>query len=239
MGFFLLDKLTGIAVSFTVAGNTGVTPFLTLLLVGCLERSHPDLLHMDDATAGLLASWPSLVLLACLSALEFVAKCVPVVDEIMDAAMTFVVPVVSTIGSLSTMSLLSTTADDDNDGNRRLSALGGIWVFFKLVLIFIGIALALGMHLTKMLLRLIGEGWLTGILTALETTYVVTTVTLAIFIKPLAILVAAGIILAAGHSLKKKFWDDKSPVISHTDLQDPEHGTGNYVNMPQQPNQAS
>lgn len=55
MGFF--DTLTATAVSFTVAGNTGVTPFLTLFLVGCVERANPNLLQMDETMETLLASY--------------------------------------------------------------------------------------------------------------------------------------------------------------------------------------
>jgi len=39
-----------------------------------------------------MASWPAIVVWCSAATLEFVGKCVPVIDQIMDAAMAFIVP---------------------------------------------------------------------------------------------------------------------------------------------------
>lgn len=164
--------------------------------------------------------------------------CVPVLDEIVDGAMTFVLPIVSTIGSLSTMGLLdhaaaaaaahaaaaTTSSDyyngdgDDEDRARRLTMASNALWFFKFLVIFIGIGLAFGLHLFKMLVRLIGEGWLTNILTVVEASWVLTTVLLAIFVKQIAILIAVFIAMAASYILKKKFWNKQETALIAQEL---------------------
>ena len=76
-----LDYLSSSAVSLTVAGNTGISPFLTLFLLGIIERSEPTLLNMDSKMEDILASLPGVGVLGLLTALEFIGKCVPVIDE--------------------------------------------------------------------------------------------------------------------------------------------------------------
>lgn len=205
MGYF--DKISAAAVSFTVAGNTGVAPFLSLFLVGVIERADPDALNMEGTIETLLSSWPSLLLTGVLTLLEFVSMCVPVVDEIVDSVMTFVLPVMSTIGSLSTFGLL--TQSEAGEGNRELSAASGALVFFKIFLVITGIILAFAIHAFKMLIRLIGEGWLTNCLTIIETTWIVTTITLAIFIRQIAVIVACLMCTGAFFSIKRHYWDKR------------------------------
>jgi hypothetical protein len=96
MGFF--DTLTATAVSFVVGGNTGISPFLTLFLVGMIERCNPNLLNMSGVTETLLSSYAGLIVLGAATILEFVGHCVPIVDQIIDTAMTFVVPIMSVLG---------------------------------------------------------------------------------------------------------------------------------------------
>jgi len=202
MGFFM-DQIAAAAVSFTIAGNTGISSFLTLFLVGCIERYDSSLLNMDERMETMLASWPALILLAILTALEFVAMCVPVVDEITDTALTFIVPIVSTIGTLSTFGLYDRFKESSNseeyydDEGRRLNAGDTAMVAFQCIMVICGICLALTMHFFKMLIRLIGEGWLTNILTILESSWCVTTVLMAVFIRAIAIFVAVILLTAA------------------------------------------
>ena len=56
-----LDYLTSSAVSLTISGNTGISPFLTLLLLGIIEKSDPTLLKMDGWIEPVLSSWFSIV----------------------------------------------------------------------------------------------------------------------------------------------------------------------------------
>jgi hypothetical protein len=224
MGFF--DMLSAAAVSFTVAGNTGVAPFLSLFLVGVIERFDPNALNMGGSIEALLSSWPSLVLLGIMTILEFVSMCVPVVDEIVDSVMIFLIPLMSTLGSMSTFGLFEQAAEADAD-HRNLSAASGALIFFQVCVVGIGIVLALAIHALKMLVRLIGEGWLTNCLTVIETTWIVTTIIMSIFIRQIAILVAITICCAAMFSIKRNYLDKR-----HNDdapLADQEHPQGGVV----------
>lgn len=220
MGFF--DMLSAAAVSFTVAGNTGVAPFLSLFLVGAIERFDPNALNMGGSIEALLSSWPSLVLLAIMTVLEFVSMCIPVVDEVVDSIMIFLVPLMSTLGSMSTFGLFEQTATDGD--HRDLSVASGALIFFQVCVVGIGIILALAIHALKMLVRLIGEGWLTNCLTVIETTWIVTTIIMSIFIRQIAILVAITICCAAMFSIKRNYIDKRQN--DDAPLADQEHPQG-------------
>mmetsp|Transcript_45971 Transcript_45971/g.68409 ORF Transcript_45971/g.68409 Transcript_45971/m.68409 type:complete len:289 (-) Transcript_45971:137-1003(-) len=216
MGLF--DFITATAVSFVVGGNTGVSPFLTLFLVGIIEKSNPDMLNMTGGVETLLASWFSMLLLGGLTTAELLAKCIPVLDEIVDSVMTFIVPVMSIFGSMSTFGLFkmdTSGADavmDEYGGDARMLADGSfitgtfLW-FWQFMLICFGIILSLAMHAAKMLVRLIGVGWLTACITVLEATWVICTITIALFIRPISIVIAGVIVFSLGYQIKKKFID--------------------------------
>eukprot|EP00545_Synedropsis_sp_CCMP1620_P003365 CAMPEP_0119007070 /NCGR_PEP_ID=MMETSP1176-20130426/2748_1 /TAXON_ID=265551 /ORGANISM="Synedropsis recta cf, Strain CCMP1620" /LENGTH=261 /DNA_ID=CAMNT_0006959133 /DNA_START=39 /DNA_END=824 /DNA_ORIENTATION=- len=220
MGFF--DTLSAAAVSFTVAGNTGVSPFLCLFMVGLIERVDEGALNMGGTIETLLSSWPSLVLLGIMTVLEFVSMCVPVVDEIVDSIMIFIIPVISTVGSMSTFGLMTQSAADGD--HRELSAASGALILFQVCVVGVGIILALAIHALKMLVRLIGEGWLTNCLAVLEATWIVTTITMAIFIRQIAILVAITICCAAVFSIKRNYLDKRNK--NDQALADQEHPQG-------------
>lgn len=80
MAFF--DWLSTTALSFIFSGNTGVSPFLSLFLIGIIERTSPDLLSMDGTIEWILSSWFTIILWGILMVVEFVAKCIPVLDEV-------------------------------------------------------------------------------------------------------------------------------------------------------------
>jgi len=212
----ILDYITSSAVSLAVSGNTGINPVLTLFLVGVLEKYDPDLLHMDGTMETLLSSWTALIILGALSVLEFLSMCIPVVDEMVDSIMTFVIPVMSLLGSLSTFGLfhaIGDLADGQVDvqvqNDRHLSAAEGALTTLKVVLVVWGICLALAVHLVKMLVRLLGEGCLTGCLTLLEVSWTTTMLTFVIFVKELAIAVAAVFVISALFIIKRRFVDNK------------------------------
>jgi Domain of unknown function (DUF4126) len=161
----LLNWLSTIAVSWTVSGNTGVCPFLSLFLVGVMEKIDPTLLNMDGTIENILSSWLSIVVLGIMTVLEFVGKCIPVVDAVIDSAMTFVVPIFSILGSLSTFGLFhlaaaaesdAATSDGSGNGRRELSIASGALVVLQICILVVGVALALSMHAVKMLVRLMG-----------------------------------------------------------------------------------
>ena len=96
-----LQYISTSALSLTLSGNTGVGPFLTLFIVGVIEKADPSLLAMEGWVEKIVASWPAIVIFGILTILEFVGKCVPVIDAVIDSAMTFVVPIFSILGSMS------------------------------------------------------------------------------------------------------------------------------------------
>jgi len=168
----------------------------------------------------IVASWPGLLFLGVMTVLEFVSKCVPVLDEIVDSIMVWIVPFMSILGTLSTMGLVTMNSssdgadatDDfanDDEGGRRLNASDGALLFLQIVLICFGIVLALSMHVTKMFVRLLGVGWLTGILTVVEAGWCITTVTMAVFIRQISIFLAGVMVVGAGYVVKKKWWDKR------------------------------
>lgn len=225
MGF--MDFLTSGAVSIVVGGNTGINPCLTLFLVGCIGKMDPTLLNMEGTTMEtLLSSWLSLIVLGIFTVLEFVSMCVPVVDQIVDSIMTFVIPIMSVLGSLSTFGLFNQIADEEN---RQLGVASGALVFFQIIIVLTGIGLALLLHLFKMIVRLFGEGCLTGVMTCLEVTWTFFAITVVIFIRPIAIVVAAWLLFCAGYTIKRKFLDkndEEQPQNATVDVE-----TSEYVVM--------
>jgi hypothetical protein len=166
------------AFSFTLAGNTGISPFLCMFLIGMVGRFQPEYLNLGDTMHTIMASWPSLVFWGISSVLELVGKCVPVIDQIMDSVEAFIVPVLSTLGSFSAMNSFGDVVDiavGEDDGNaagddvrRGLttsteSIASTTIAFLQFLLVFFGVILALSLHFLKMLIRLIGEGCLTQV----------------------------------------------------------------------------
>lgn len=216
------ESVSASALSLVVSGNTGVSPFLSLFIVGICGNADPTLLNMSESIQTILASWPALIILGLLTVLEFVAKCVPVIDEIVDSVLVFVVPLVSILGSLSTFGILTAVSngyDNLNIGDTRdrslqydaassSSASGGFsLMFLQVVLVVVGIGLSVLIHLFKMLIRLLGEGCLTNCLTILETLWIISTIILAIYIRPIAIGVACILACAAAFSFKRRVMD--------------------------------
>lgn len=204
-GFF--DYVTSSAVSLTVSGNTGISPFLTLFLVGIIEISDPELLNMDGTIEKILASWYSIAIFGLLTVLEFIGKCVPVIDEFIDSVEIFIVPIFSTLGSLGSLGLLDLAAEVATGGGRQLSAGGTALTILKVILVIVGICLALLIHLFKMLIRLVGltccAGCCQPFITVVETGCVLTGVLVAIFVREIAIVTAIFLFIAAGYVIKK------------------------------------
>lgn len=236
MGSFL-QAVTASATAFVVSGNSGVSPMLTMFAVGVIENVNPDLLNMNGALDALLASPWALAFTGALTVAELVGKCVPVLDEVIDAAMTFMIPVVSVVGTLSTFGLWDLPSSQEMDGDydeaaeqgadqdgdeqrRRLSVASGMLWIFKSFLLFAGVGLALSMHAVKMLIRLFGEGWATGCLAVSEALWVSFTITLVLFIRPLAIVVGSFIVMVGvfnGARILRKRSEEESGKHDGTD----------------------
>lgn len=108
------DYISSSALSLVVSGNTGISPFLTLLILGLVEMGNPELLNMGETMEMALASWWSIGILGLLTAGETVGKCIPAIDEMIDSAEVFVVPVISVLASLATMGLLPVPGGSSN-----------------------------------------------------------------------------------------------------------------------------
>jgi len=101
----IFDYISSAAVSLTMAGNTGISPFLTLFLLGFIEAANPELLNMGETMEFILASWWSIGILALLTVAELVGKCIPAIDELIDSAETFVIPAISILATMATMGM--------------------------------------------------------------------------------------------------------------------------------------
>lgn len=122
----LFDYISSVAVSLTMSGNTGISPFLTLFLLGLIEFIKPELLNMGETMDMLLASWWSIAILGILAIAELVGKCIPAVDELIDSAEVFVIPAISILATMATMGLLPVPegALTDVGQGQEIDALG-------------------------------------------------------------------------------------------------------------------
>lgn len=77
--------------------------------------------------------------------------------------------------------------------------------FFQVILIFCGMVLALCLHFMKMLVRLMGTGCLTQLITVGEALTVIFGVCISVFIRQFAIVIAAFLCIGAAHGAKKKY----------------------------------
>ena len=118
-----LQYISASALAVTLGGNSGVAPFLTLLIVGIIERADPTLLNMEDWVSKAVASWPSIAVLGALTIVEFVAKCVPCVDAVYESSMAFVAPILSVFGSVSAFGLFNDVVpqEEEEEQSRTLS----------------------------------------------------------------------------------------------------------------------
>jgi len=229
---WLGQQVAATATSYVVAGNSGICSFLTLFLMGCIERYDEGILNMSGTSGMLLSSTPSLCILAFLTVLEFIAMCVPVVDEITDSAMMFVVPIVSFLGVVGTLGLYTVEDEYFNDDNQRLLAVeeGSLLNAWRIFVVVTGLGLALTMHLFKMLVRLIGLGWFTSFLTIIEFFWCFTTLLLAIFVRTTAIAFASTILLAATWHWRRRLTTSKEQIDEEATLRQSQLDTLNYEN---------
>ncbi|KAL3804067.1 hypothetical protein HJC23_006458 [Cyclotella cryptica] len=240
MIFVVLNAISGTAFSFTLSGNSGISPFLTMLLIGITQRISPNSFNMGDTMEKIMSSWPGLTIWGMMTVLEFVGKCVPVIDQMVDSVEVFVVPWISTLGSCASFgSFVANTSEggeifegenldaENRDRKRFLSGLGSInhgtkilrgrtlvstssavssmGHFFQVILVLCGMVLALSLHFLKMLIRLLGTGCLTQLITICEAVTVVFGVCISVFIRQFSILIAGFLCLGAAYGAKKKY----------------------------------
>ena len=109
------DYISSSALSLVVSGNTGISPFLTLFVLGLTEMMNPELLNMGATMEVALASWWSIGILGVLTLGETIGKCIPVIDELIDSAEVFVVPAISVLASLATLGVLPVPGGSTDD----------------------------------------------------------------------------------------------------------------------------
>lgn len=209
------DLVSSAAITTTVAGNIGVDPFLTMFLVGLIERLSSDSKHIipDDLQA-FVSNYEALAFWGIMTILELVAKCVPVIDEIVDSVEIFIVPILSILGTFSTFGLYdigesnsknSRALQDEDESSSGSGIAQSAVLVVQIIMVTFGVGLALSIHLFKMLIRVLGEGWLTQILTVCEVIFCVTTVSIAMFVQGFAIFMACVFSVVAIHSGRKKW----------------------------------
>mmetsp|Transcript_9837 Transcript_9837/g.14753 ORF Transcript_9837/g.14753 Transcript_9837/m.14753 type:complete len:255 (-) Transcript_9837:287-1051(-) len=216
----ITDLVSSAAITTTVAGNIGVDPFLTMFLVGLIEQLSSDSKHIiPDDLKSFVSNYEALAFWGIMSILEVVAKCVPVIDEIVDSVEVFIVPVLSILGTFSTFGLYDIDESssssknsrglEEDEGDNDSSSGSGIAQsavrVVQIMMVAIGVGLALSIHLFKMLVRVLGEGWLTQILTVCEVIFCVTSISIAMFVQGFAIFMACVFIAVSVHSGRKKW----------------------------------
>ena len=175
------DLLQSLAISTVCAGNAGITPFLSLFTLSALgwggAVNTSDWLSAPSTFGALLV----------LTVIEFLAKCVPALDSVVDNAMTFVVPFVSCISVLANM-----PEQLESEGRRLFEEFPYFnWLLVaQFFLLSFGALLAIVVHLTKILVRLAGVGWLTSTLTVIESVFVAVTTVTAVYIRPFCVVFA-------------------------------------------------
>merc|ERR1712194_434436 len=76
-----------------------------------------ELLNMGETMEVALASWWSICILGLLTVGETVGKSIPAIDEMIDSAEVFVVPVISVLASLATMGVLPVPGGSSSSSN--------------------------------------------------------------------------------------------------------------------------
>lgn len=115
MGIFSSLKI--LALSFTVSGNSGISPFLTLLTLLAVNRVNPYFLNMKDYLQPVAEHWLTLLTMTGLTFIELIAKCIPCIDELVDSIVLFIIPFVSVASTLCTFGMYS----ESNESTENIS----------------------------------------------------------------------------------------------------------------------
>jgi hypothetical protein len=154
---------------------------------------------MGETMDKVLASIPALVILGILSLCELLAMCIPVIDEFVDAILVWIVPFFSLVTTLGSWGIYY--PGSENGENRLLEEDGsglGYQGFIQVFAVITGMGIALAIRLIKMLVRLLGEGWLTSCITCVEAVLVTFCVIISVYMKYIAIFFAIGLFVGIG-----------------------------------------
>ena len=239
----VFDSVSSAALSLTASGTTGISPFLTLFLLGLIEKTMPDLLPMGGPLETILANWWSLIVLGLLAALEIFSKCVPALDEIIDSFEVFLVPLLSVVATMATLGIVSPNNSLDGSADPdEITTVGGVnediqfWTTLRIVatvgLVMTGMVLSLLMHFLKMIVRvsslMCAGGLCQPCITLLEVVVVSAWIISAIFSPVFAIVACLILFAGAAYVLRvkccsRKTDTDVTPVAS-------DHGSGGSPN---------
>ena len=208
------NYISSLALSLTISGNTGISPFLTLFLLCLIGLLYPSSLDMDTAIIGpILASWWAIIILGVLVLFETTGKMLTEYESIIDKAELFIVPIISiiasiaTFGSFATVTTVGVMYDDESDGDATVTTYDNDGNnFTKVMLLLMGIVLSLLIRNFRMLMRessfLCSAVCCTPCITILV---VVCGVIFTILSPIFAIIACIVFLLAATYTIKIKF----------------------------------
>lgn len=220
------NSVSSAALSLTASGTTGISPFLTLFILGLIEKVMPDLLPMGGRLEIILASWWSLIVLGLLTVVEIVSKCVPALDEVIDSFEVFLVPILSVVATMATLGISPnssvdgsvdsdgtvTDVDDDDDENNRFWT--ALRVSATVGLVLTGAVLSLLIHILKMIIRVSSLTCAAGLcqpcITLLEVIVVCVWIIFAILSPVFAIVACLILLVGAVYALRVKFCSPKT-----------------------------
>lgn len=172
------QTVTQYALSLVLSQQSGVRAFLPTFLVSLLSLVRPDIVELSG-TMSWLKHPASASISGILAAAEMAASMIPGIENIVQSVMTFVHPIMGVVNAVA-----------PNLGDATAYTQGPMAVF--------GGSQALILHLIKLLLRVLGLGFLGPCIACIEHTIVFAAVPLAIFFGSLAIALAACFLLALG-----------------------------------------
>lgn len=146
----LFELLTSVAFSLTVAGSTGIAPFLTLLVLAMIEYFWPDLLDMFEILENILGSRWCFIVLGITTFGELLSKCIPALDEATDSFEICLAPLLSVVATFCTLEMFPKPSEDD-DGEEGFSKT--VLITTKVLVVIAGMLLSLLLHCLKMIIR--------------------------------------------------------------------------------------
>jgi len=207
------DDIITMCVSLSLAGSCGMAPFLSILVIGILQKTFPSLLDMHDSIRLLLSSTVSLLFLGIMAILQVLASCKAAtrMSHIFNSTNVVIVPIMSICATLSTLGMFEynkSNFEEDDSRERRLTytlTLSTQFIF-QTILITLGIFLSISIHMFRMLIRnVVLESSSKFVLTFIETCICIISVVLVVIYNKAAIGVCLTFQLAAIFNVKKRF----------------------------------
>lgn len=92
-----LCAMANMGIAVALSGLTGIKAFIPIFLVAVGSKFMGEDFPLALADGSWLDSWPAIISLGVLLIGEMVSDCIPIVDEVLDAAMLFIKPVMAII----------------------------------------------------------------------------------------------------------------------------------------------